>query len=288
MGPVQTSETWSGSLEGSSLRIEVSWSAQPDLPQSERPEASCFQPTPAAWEASACLCCIAAGIGSPEASALASRMAVDTVRGLFLARNGEASGRFLRQAVQQANLVIYGARRAARERYTMQTTLTALLLEREQLAVAHVGDCRLYRVRGDEVDVLTRDHTVAMDLLRTRLISEDQAMEHPGRYQLTRTIGQDAQVRVDSAAHPLEPGDTYLLCSDGLWGQVPADEMSEVLGEGTTREACDRVVNLAQERGGPENVTAVVFRVIAPPAAGKPGPRWQRLFPWRKAKVGGI
>jgi serine/threonine protein phosphatase PrpC len=142
-----------------------------------------------------------------------------------------------------------------------QTTLTALAVTGRNSPLVHVGDCRLFRLRDGLFEVLTTDHTQAMELLRMRVIKPDQAARHPGRHLLTRSIGGDLVLRVE--ARPLEPaiGDAYLMCSDGLWSAVEAEELRDVL-EGDLAVGVARLVELATERGGDDNASVIALRLL--------------------------
>lgn len=133
------------------------------------------------------------------------------------------------------------------------------------------------------MELLTRDHTMAMDMLRLRMISPEQSAEHPGRHQLTRSVGADPFLRVDTVRERILPGDSYLLCTDGLWGQVGQDDIRKALQNGQPDAACQELLKLALNRGGPDNITIIAFRiegVIDEPL----GPsRWR--MPFRKDKI---
>ena len=129
------------------------------------------------------------------------------------------------------------------------------------LAVGHVGDCRLYRLRNNSAELLTRDHTMAMELMQLHLISPEQAAEHPGRYQLTRAVGGEPFLRIDTSREKVMHGDTYLLCSDGLWAQISADDLEQAMHEPDINKACDNLVQMALATGGPDNITAVMFHI---------------------------
>ena len=160
----------------------------------------------------------------------------------------------------------------------MQTTLTTLLFSPGEVHVAHVGDCRAYRLRSDALELLTTDHTQVMEMLRMKLISPEQAADHPARYALTRSLGAELIVRTDIGRETLVDGDVYLLlCSDGLWSKVDANEIAAAL-RGDVLSACERLVELAVERGGEDNSSALALRVHV---AGRPpevAAGWRRFF----------
>jgi serine/threonine protein phosphatase PrpC len=166
-----------------------------------------------------------------------------------------------------------------------QTTLTALAVTGHNSPLVHVGDCRLFRLRDGLLELLTTDHTQAMELLRMRVIRPDQAAHHPGRHLLTRSIGGDLVLRVE--ARPLEPaiGDGYLMCSDGLWSAVEATEIRDVL-EGDLAEGVARLVELATERGGDDNASVIALRLLD--LGGRRGPSVSTAWrlPWRRGANG--
>lgn len=217
------------------------------------------------------------GLGGHAAGEVASRTAVD---GLLAAwREGGFSGaqRDLRSAARAANVAVYDAALDGETR-GMATTLTALALSGREAVIAHVGDSRAYLVRGDQCNQLTADHSRVGDMLRLGLLSPEQAAQHPARSQLTRSVGSDPMVQVDLVRHPLEPGDTFVLCSDGLWDVVSrADIVSAVARAGSTPAAVvhvsDELVELALKRESPDNVTVLVVTVTTdrpiPPVAAR-------------------
>jgi len=160
----------------------------------------------------------------------------------------------------------------------MQTTATAVLISGDRLSVGHVGDCRLYRLRDGALDLLTRDHTMTMDLVRLHVISPEQAMTHPARSQLTRSIGFDDLVQVDSVRDQVREGDVYLLCSDGLWGSVPSEQLRRTIALPSVEHASTALIEQALDAGGPDNITAVVMRVLSVRESDPRPSRWRTLL----------
>jgi serine/threonine protein phosphatase PrpC len=143
----------------------------------------------------------------------------------------------------------------------MQTTLTVVALERDSLAIGHVGDCRLYRVRNDAIELLTRDHTMANDMLKLHMISQEQVQQHPGRHQLTRSVGGEPFLHIDVIREQILPDDTYLLCSDGLWSELTDEDITIAMQESNIGTACEKLVGLALKAGAPDNITAIMIRI---------------------------
>jgi protein phosphatase len=193
------------------------------------------------------------------ASGLAAEAALNALRTLQGATMSLSEK--LRYAVTAANREIYETGRVQPEFAGMGTTLVALLIVDGRAALAHVGDSRAYRVRGGRIRQLTDDHSVVGELLRRREISADAAREHPHRHVLTRALGVRSTVEPDLAELTPGPGDVFALCSDGLTTHVHDDEIGEAVGgEQDPQEAVDALVELANERGGDDNITVVIVR----------------------------
>lgn len=147
----------------------------------------------------------------------------------------------------------------------MGTTCTALALIGPLLYVAHVGDSRLYRVRGAQITRLTRDHSYVSRLVESGIVRSEDAEKHPQRHILTAALGAGVEVVADSAEPGtiLEEGDTLVLCTDGLWGVVGDEEIVTAVNVKSAAEACSALVDLALARGGPDNITVQVLRLNA-------------------------
>ena len=214
------------------------------------------------------LLAVADGMGGHRAGEVASKMAI---QGLMsrLARDGAKEATqptpgqhdaALRRVVQEMNAEVNRAG-ARPETRGMGTTLTAALLIGRGLFIAHVGDSRGYLLRNGKMPQVTRDHSwVAEEVARGTLTAE-QAREHPRRNVLTRAMGIAADVEVDTSVVELQEGDKLLLCSDGLHGLVTDEEIRRTLATEEPQQACDSLVQQANERGGTDNITVVVARI---------------------------
>jgi serine/threonine protein phosphatase PrpC len=206
---------------------------------------------------------VADGMGGHTAGQVASEMAAEaSLRAARTLQGASASlAEKLRYAVTSANREIYQAGKEHPELAGMGTTLVALLLHEGRAALAHVGDSRAYLVRGDRIRQLTDDHSVVGELLRRREISADAAREHPHRHVLTRALGVRPVVEPDLAELSPEPGDVFALCSDGLTAHVRDEEIAgAVADEEDLQQAVDALIDLANSRGGEDNVTVLVIR----------------------------
>ncbi len=205
---------------------------------------------------------VADGLGGHRGGAIASRMALKSVKDEFLKWHGRAADRLVSRALQHANQEVFIAAQSEPELFkNMQTTLTVVALERDSLAIGHVGDCRLYRVRNGAIEILTRDHTMANDMLKLHLISQEQAQQHPGRHQLTRSVGGEPFLHIDVIREQILPDDTYLLCSDGLWSELTHEDINMAMQESNIGNACEKLVGLALKAGAPDNITAIMIRI---------------------------
>ena len=199
-------------------------------------------------------------MGGAQAGEVASRIAVEAFQ-RELARVGSPEERLADRA-QDANRRIYEISRSEHERAGMGTTLTAVYLDETAIAVAHVGDSRAYLFRDGELSRLTQDHSLVEELVRRGKLTEEQAAEHPQRSIITRALGVDPQVEVDTWTYPARAGDVVLLCSDGLTSMITEEQIAAVLGEETDLDrAGERLIEEANAAGGRDNITVVMFRL---------------------------
>jgi PPM family protein phosphatase len=222
---------------------------------------------------------VADGLGGYGGGEVASGMAVEASLSQAQ-RNLAGGGRVpatLRDAFNRANEAILNAALSGQGGRKMQSTLSTLVITPGEAHLGHVGDSRVYRRREGELELLTNDHSQVMELLRMHIITPEQAIEHPARYALTRSVGGNLMVRTDIRNERLERHDTFLLCSDGLWSNVTSSEIAEALGRDPD-DACRRLVDLALERGGDDNATAMTIRVREAGLRPETPQGWRRLF----------
>ncbi len=213
---------------------------------------------------------VADGMGGAAAGELASRLCLETlygeVMGLIRAARKTSSQtieQILIDAVGIANHRVFELGRNHEEYNGMGTTLTAAFELRGKLVIGQIGDSRAYLIREDEIYQLTRDQSLVAQMVSEGRLTEDQARHHPERHILLQTLGVRAAVELGLREVPVVPGDILLLCSDGLHSQVRADEISEiVLDCGDVREAGLELINLANDRGGPDNITCVLVEFL--------------------------
>ena len=207
------------------------------------------------------------GMGGAKAGNIASEMAVETFME-ELQKDFYASSVTDVQmlcAVKTANRLIYDKARSDPDYEGMGTTLVAAVTDGIRLTVANVGDSRCYLIRDGSIHQLTKDHSVVEDMVDRGEIERAEAWKHPRRNYITRALGAEEQVECDLFFRDLEPGDVLLLCSDGLSGVVNAQELLfEIVYGGELETAVERMVNIALERGAPDNVTALLLTADDP------------------------
>ena len=215
-----------------------------------------------AVDAGAGLLVVADGMGGHNAGDVASRMAIEGVIGAMQGSSGEDDRRLV-AAVRQANEAIYAAAGEDYERSGMGTTVVAVWLRPTRLVVAHVGDSRLYRLRDGAIDALTRDHSQVQELVDRGILTPAQARASTRRNFLSRALGTDPDVTIDSAAHTPAAGDVYLLCSDGLTNMVEDEEIVSLVRDAASLDAAaEALVALANERGGRDNISVALARLV--------------------------
>ena len=217
--------------------------------------------------AKAPLFAVADGMGGAQAGEVASRIAAGAFeRG---PRNDDASAEGqLEEIAQQANRKIHKLAQEDSSRAGMGTTLTAALVRDDEVAFGHVGDSRAYLLRDGELKRLTKDHSLVEELRRQGRLTEEQAEEHPQRSIITRALGPEPSVNVDTMTFPARDGDVFLICSDGLTTMVSDDQIRDILvNSRSLRSAVNRLVDAANRGGGRDNITAVAFRLADAEAA---------------------
>ena len=200
------------------------------------------------------------GMGGHAAGEVASRMAVETVLTRWTTTSPTPTQQAVRSAIRQANSAVFAASLDVETR-GMGTTCTALALSGREGYVGHVGDSRCYLVHHGQCSQLTADHSRVGDMLRMRLITPEQAANHPARSQLTRSLGGAPGVQVDIVRTPIHKGDSFVLCSDGVWDLVSRQEIADACDLPSPAEGAESLIALSLERGAPDNVTVLLVSV---------------------------
>ncbi len=230
-----------------------------------------------AWRRRGHLFSIADGMGAHAAGELASKLATDVLPQSYVKLLDTPAEDAIVTATQQANDQIHKRGQADPAFRGMGTTMTSLLLLPEGALVAHVGDSRAYRLRGDRYEQLTFDHSLVWEMRAAGQIPEGEVPDYIPKNIITRSLGPNPTVQVDlEGPFPVAHGDIFLLCSDGLSGPVKDKEMGAILSSMPPSEAVRALVDLANLRGGPDNITVIVVRATGPAASenvpSEPGP----------------
>lgn len=207
---------------------------------------------------------LADGVGGHDCGEVASREAVETVlTGFHKAPGGEPLNGLLTRLVQTANIRVYETgREASPGGMSMATTVVACALRFDRAVIAHVGDSRCYLIRHGHAKQLTRDHTVVNDQLRLGVLSAREAADHKNKHLLSRSIGADLFVNVDTTDVQILPGDSLLLCSDGFHGAVPEAQIGNIVNhQEDPKIAAGKLVQLANELDGGDNISVQLIRI---------------------------
>ena len=207
---------------------------------------------------------VADGVGGYEGGEVASKMAIDITLSAYREAPRElGTHKRLGRAIQTANIEVYNHAFTVPELRRMATTLTAVAIENGVLHAAHIGDCRLYLLRGGKITQMSKDHTMVGERVRMGLMSEARARNHPDRGVLLRSLGRELIVSVDRITMPLRQGDELILCSDGLYGVLDTAELMMLTREFGPADACQKLIRNANGRGTPDNLTVAIFKQLA-------------------------
>lgn len=211
------------------------------------------------WSQYGHLFIVADGMGGHAVGELASKIAVDTIPLTFFKSRAEDTQKALLEAITNANAAIHERGTQNEDFKRMGTTCVALVLGPQGAITGHVGDSRIYRIRDDRIEQLTFDHSLHWELQRAGRLKPGDVFLPEAKHVITRSLGPEPSVKVDiNGPHPVRPGDRFVLCSDGLTGHVKDSEIGMIVRELPIEESSRLLVNLANLRGGSDNVTVVV------------------------------
>ena len=212
---------------------------------------------------------VADGMGGHAAGEVASSMAVESLREA-LSKNEESDTLFpaphrLERAIKTSNQKIYEAGKQSPALAGMGTTLVSVLLDQDTAYIGYVGDSRVYLLRQNEIVQLTTDHSLVNEYLKKGMMTPQEAERHPLKHVLSRALGTALAVEVDVLSVPLKSEDILLLCSDGLSNTVTQQIMLQTLKQttGNLQEACQQLIVQANNRGGVDNITAIILQCIS-------------------------
>lgn len=220
------------------------------------------------------------GMGGSAGGKTASTVAIETIREVVCeagaAKDGADVRGVLGTAIEEANRAVFERAQRDSELKGMGTTVVGLAIRDHRAYAANVGDSRLYLIRKQQIRQLTKDHTLVQNLVEQGVISREEAKVHPHNHILSDALGvkETLRVAVAGASLKLRAGDRFLMCTDGLTGQVDDQTILELASTLEPQAACDRLVALANEKGGPDNITVQIIKVNAVAAAGKSPKKW--------------
>jgi serine/threonine protein phosphatase PrpC len=214
------------------------------------------------WRQRGHLFMVADGMGAHAVGELASKLACDNIPHNYTKIRAVSPSEAIAKAYKEVGGLIHGKASANRDFQGMGTTCSTLILLPDGALIAHVGDSRVYRIRNGRIDQLSFDHSLAWELVRRNHLSAEQAYKAVPRNVITRSLGPDPNIEVDiEGPLPVEPGDVFLLCSDGLSGLVEDPELGAFAGNFHPKNACRYLLQLANLRGGHDNITVVIARI---------------------------
>jgi PPM family protein phosphatase len=238
------------------LRVAEGWFAHSDTGRQRRANEDSYM-------ARAPLFVVADGMGGARAGEVASQLAVESYEGGLRPSDGTPEQRLADQA-REANARIHALSRRESDLHGMGTTLTAVYVDGDEVSIAHVGDSRAYCLRDKELQRLTDDHSLVGELVRQGRLTPEEASEHPQRSIITRALGPEPDVAVDTRTFRARPADVFLLCSDGLTSMIDEGTVADVLrSPGDLRSAGLALIRAANEAGGSDNITVVLFSLEA-------------------------
>ncbi|WP_435010309.1 PP2C family protein-serine/threonine phosphatase [Tundrisphaera lichenicola] len=217
---------------------------------------------PETWRQRGHVFVVADGMGAHAVGEMASKLACDNIPHNYVKAKSCTPTEAITKAYKEVASLINGKATANKEFEGMGTTTSTLILLPEGALIAHVGDSRIYRVRNGRIDQLTFDHSLAWELVKRNHLTKEQALKAVPRNVITRSLGPDPNVEVDiEGPYPLEPGDVFLLCSDGLSGPIEDHELGAFAANFHPKDACRYLLQLANLRGGHDNITVLIARI---------------------------
>jgi serine/threonine protein phosphatase PrpC len=247
------------------MRLEVAALSHIGLIRQRNEDALGYREPPdaAVREAKGSVFLVADGMGGHRGGEIASQLAVETIISDYYASPQTDPTRALAEAFKSANRVIISKARGDLSLHGMGTTCTALVVRGSEAVVAHVGDSRAYLFRGGTLTQLTEDHSLVGEMVRSGILTEDDARFHPRRNVITRSIGTHEELLVDVSSEPIKVArdDVFVLCSDGLTSLITDLDLKTTLGSHGPSQACAALVDLANDYGGKDNVTVQIVKV---------------------------
>ena len=204
---------------------------------------------------------VADGMGGTRGGRIAAKLVADVLKGHTQSEKLESKS-LLHALIKEANRQVFEYGQADPELTGMGTTVTAAIVENNCVVIAHVGDSRAYLLRGEILEQLTEDHSLVAELVKSGYLTPEEASLHPQRAVITRALGTDRNIEIDIFATDIQPGDQFLLCTDGLTTMVPNKKIAHTLLTSTnTTKSADELVQAANQAGGEDNISLVIFTI---------------------------
>jgi protein phosphatase len=206
---------------------------------------------------------VADGMGGHKGGAIASELAVEAIRQYYYSSDAKDRAAVLKRALKHANRVVFDKSEADDSLTGMGTTCTAMLILEGNAYFAHVGDSRAYIYRDEDLVQITQDHSLVGEMVRSGIITAEDARNHPKRNVITRSLGVQEEITADTPNSPFElkKGDVLVLCSDGLTSFVGNEEIKKTIAANKPATASKKLVDLANDQGGKDNITVIVVEV---------------------------
>lgn len=204
---------------------------------------------------------VADGMGGHFGGEIASQTTVKVINEYYMDNTVKPVEEIITEAIGKANNQIFKLRK------NMGTTLELIIIKDSKAFIGHVGDSRIYRIRDDNIEILTNDHTRIKELLDSGQLTKEEAIIYPFQHVITRAVGIEGEVNIDIFSTDIHPGDRFIMCSDGLTGDmaksiVTDEELLNVCsGEDELQDWCEKLIGMANERGGPDNITVVIIKI---------------------------
>ncbi|KNZ41180.1 Stp1/IreP family PP2C-type Ser/Thr phosphatase [Acetobacterium bakii] len=205
---------------------------------------------------------VADGLGGHRSGEIASKTAVDFIKDNLSRIKNYFDPEEMMSFVNDINMALKKLGDDEPARLGMATTLTMCIVDGDDLCICHVGDSRTYSITREKIARLTKDHSLVQILVDEGKITQEEAEIHPQKNVITRALGTDNSVKVDFYRYDIDPQAVYLICSDGLFNMVSDNEMQAIVNENNLEESAKKLIDLANENGGNDNITVVLFKPL--------------------------
>ena len=249
-------------------KVEIAVKTHVGMVRSENQDHFCvFKPSdPDEERSKGNLVVVADGMGGHSGGSIASQTTTAALLDCFVNSQATRMRDLLGESILAGDHAVKEKQRDDADLSEMGTTCVSALIRGARFVVAHLGDSRCYMFRGEKNELVTRDHTYLNELIDVGLLTPEQAEGHPDKNIITRCVGMSSELEIDYNDRSLEPGDIFAMCSDGLSNFVDIVELGETVRNNSPDEACSKLIEMANSRGGDDNITIAVIKINAIPA----------------------